>query len=388
MLHGLIAPHGGELVLNMASEPEQAELRDRSRSLPQVEVGSRQLADLEMLAIGAYSPLNGFMNRGDYLGSVDTMHLSNGLPWSVPITLPVGAKQAESLKEGMPIALVDAHGALQAVMTIEEKFGYDKEHEASKVYRTTEEAHPGVKVLYQQGDILLGGPVRVVALQNQAFAQYRFTPTQSRQQFVERGWKRVVGFQTRNPVHRAHEYIQKCALETVDGLYLHPLVGDTKGDDIPADVRMRCYEVLLENYYPASRVILGVLPAAMRYAGPREAIFHALMRKNYGCSHFIVGRDHAGVGNYYGTYDAHHIFAEFDAAKLGIMPMFFDHTFFCRSCDSMASSKTCPHGSEHHVTLSGTKVRQLLQAGEIPPREFSRPEVAKVLIEAMRQPVA
>ena len=388
MLHGLIAPHGGELVLNMASEQEQAELQERSRSLPQVEVGSRQLADLEMLAIGAYSPLSGFMNRGDYLGSVDAMHLSNGLPWSVPITLPVGAKQAESLKEGMQVALVDARGALQAVMTIEEKFGYDKEHEASKVYRTTEEAHPGVKVLYQQGDMLLGGPVRVVALQNQAFAKYRFTPTQSRQQFIERGWKRVVGFQTRNPVHRAHEYIQKCALETVDGLYLHPLVGDTKGDDIPADVRMRCYEVLLENYYPADRVILGVLPAAMRYAGPREAIFHALMRKNYGCSHFIVGRDHAGVGNYYGTYDAHHIFAEFDAAKLGIMPMFFDHTFFCRSCDSMASSKTCPHGSEHHVTLSGTKVRQLLQAGEIPPREFSRPEVAEVLIEAMRQPVA
>ncbi len=388
MQHGLIAPHGGELVLNMASEQEQAELRDRARSLPQVEVGSRQLADLEMLAIGAYSPLRGFMTRADYLGSVDAMHLSNGLPWSVPITLPVGAEQAESLKEGMQIALVNAHGALQAVMTIEEKFGYDKEHEASKVYRTTEEAHPGVKVLYQQGDVLVGGPVRVVALQSQAFAQYRFTPTQSRQQFVERGWKRVVGFQTRNPVHRAHEYIQKCALETVDGLYLHPLVGDTKGDDIPADVRMRCYEVLLENYYPAERVILGVLPAAMRYAGPREAVFHALMRKNYGCSHFIVGRDHAGVGNYYGTYDAHHIFAEFDAAQLGIMPMFFDHTFFCRSCDSMASSKTCPHGNEHHVTLSGTKVRQMLQAGEIPPREFSRPEVAKVLIEAMRQPVA
>ncbi len=388
MINGLIAPHGGELVINMAGEKERAALQERALSLPQVLVGSRQLADLEMLAIGAYSPLGGFMNQADYLGSVKDMHLSNGLPWSVPITLSVTPEQAASVTEGSQIALVNAQGTLQAVMTIEEKFGYDKELEARKVYRTADEAHPGVNVVYQQGDVLLGGSVRVVALQNQAFASYRFTPSQSRQMFAERGWKRVVGFQTRNPVHRAHEYIQKCALETVDGLYLHPLVGETKGDDIPADVRMQCYEVLLDNYYPTDRVILGVLPAAMRYAGPREAIFHALMRKNYGCSHFIVGRDHAGVGNYYGTYDAHYIFADFDPAKLGITPMFFDHTFYCQACDAMASSKTCPHSSNHHVTLSGTKVRQMLQAGEIPPREFSRPEVAKVLIEAMRQPVA
>jgi sulfate adenylyltransferase len=388
MANQLITPHGGELVINMASAAERAELQERARGLSEVLVDSRQMADLEMLAIGAYSPLGGFMKRADYLGVVNDMHLENGLPWSVPITISVTSEQAANLKEGSQVALVNEHGTLQAVMLVEEKYGYDKQHEASKVYRTTEEAHPGVKVVYQQADVLLGGSVRVVALPNQAFAKYRFTPTQSRQQFTERGWKRVVGFQTRNPVHRAHEYIQKCALETVDGLYLHPLVGDTKGDDIPADVRMRCYEVLLENYYPEDRVVLGVLPAAMRYAGPREAIFHALMRKNYGCSHFIVGRDHAGVGNYYGTYDAHYIFAEFDQAKLGITPMFFDHTFFCRTCDSMASSKTCPHGNDQHVTLSGTKVRQMLQAGEIPPREFSRPEVAKVLIEAMRQPVA
>lgn len=388
MHNGLIAPHGGELVINMAGAQERAELLACASSLPQIQVGSRQLADLEMLAHGAYSPLHGFMNRADYLGSVQDMHLSNGLPWSIPITLAVSSEQAAGLEEGSQVALVNAQGTLQAVMTIEEKYGYDKQLEASQVYRTTDLAHPGVAVLYQQGDVLLGGPVRVVALQHQAFARYRYTPTESRQLFAERDWKRVVGFQTRNPVHRAHEYIQKCALETVDGLYLHPLVGDTKGDDIPAHVRMQCYEVLLENYYPADRVILGVLPAAMRYAGPREAIFHALMRKNYGCSHFIVGRDHAGVGNYYGTYDAHYIFAEFDPAKLAITPMFFDHTFFCRACDSMASAKTCPHGSEQHVTLSGTRVRQMLQAGEIPPREFSRPEVAKVLIEAMRQPVA
>ncbi len=388
MINELIAPHGGALIINMAGESERAALQERAGSLPQFEVGSRQLADLEMLAIGAYSPLHGFMTKADYLGSVNDMHLASDLPWSIPITLATSTEQAANIKEGSEIALVNAQGTLQAVMTIEEKFGYDKQLEASKVYRTTDEAHPGVKVVYEQGDVLLGGPVRIVALQQQAFARYRFTPTQSRQAFAKRGWKRVVGFQTRNPVHRAHEYIQKCALETVDGLYLHPLVGDTKGDDIPADVRMQCYEVLLENYYPADRVILGVLPAAMHYAGPREAIFHALMRKNYGCSHFIVGRDHAGVGNYYGTYDAHYIFAEFDPEKLGIAPMFFDHTFYCQACDAMASTKTCPHSSEQHVTLSGTKVRQMLQAGEIPPREFSRPEVAQVLIEAMRQPVA
>lgn len=384
-LNALIAPHGGSLILNFADSYEQNVLREQAQSLPQVVIGSRQRADLELLANGAYSPLNGFLTRADYLSVVNDMHLSNGLPWSIPITLSVSAQQAATLTEGQRIALVDEAGTLHAVMTVQEIFSYDKQLEAQKVYRTTEEAHPGVRVLYQQGEILLGGPVRVVELQQQTFAQYRYTPTQSRSLFAERGWKRVVGFQTRNPVHRAHEYIQKCALETVDGLYLHPLVGDTKSDDIPADVRMRCYEVLLENYYPADRAILGVFPAAMRYAGPREAIFHAIMRKNYGCSHFIVGRDHAGVGNYYGTYDAHHIFAEFDPQKLGITPLFFDHTFYCRQCEGMASAKTCPHGNDAHITLSGTRVRQMLQTGVVPPPEFSRPEVAKVLIAAMRQ---
>src|SRR5215471_1659650 len=385
MINGLIPPHGGELVINMASEQERAALLERAYSLSQVHIGSRQLADLEMLANGAYSPLSGFMNKADYFECVNHMHLSNGLPWSVPITLPVNSEQAAILKEDSQIALIDAEGTLQAVMTIEEKYGYNKQFEASKVYRTTEEAHPGVQVVYQQGDVLLGGPVRVLALQQQTFARYRFTPSQSRQAFAERGWKRVVGFQTRNPVHRAHEYIQKCALETVDGLYLHPLVGDTKGDDIPADVRMRCYEILLENYYQASRVVLGVLPAAMRYAGPREAIFHALMRKNYGCSHFIVGRDHAGVGNYYGSYDAHHIFDEFEPEELGVTPLFFDHTFYCRSCGAMASTKTCPHQHDDHVTLSGTKVREMLSVGQVPPVEFTRPEVARVLIKALTE---
>src|SRR5436309_2873648 len=371
MINQLIAPHGGELVLNMAGENERAELQKLARSLPQILVGSRQLADLEMLAIGAYSPLAGFMKRADYLGVVNDMHLENGLPWTVPITLSATTEHAATLKEGSQVALLNEHGTLQAVMTIEEKYGYDKQHEASKVYRTTEEAHPGVNAMYQQGDILLGGPVRVVALQNQTFAQYRYTPGQSRQLFVERGWKRVVGFQTRNPVHRAHEYIQKCAMETLDGLYLHPLVGTTKCDAIPADVRIRCYEVLLDKYYPADRTVVGVFPAAMRYAGPREAVWHALCRKNYGCSHFIVGRDHAGVGSYYGTYDAHYIFDEFAPHELDIEPMFFDHPFFCRTCGNMASATTCPHGGDDHVFLSGTKVREMLQAGDLPPEERS-----------------
>jgi sulfate adenylyltransferase len=387
MSNGLIAPHGGELIINLVAENERAALLDRAQGLTRIVIGSRQFADLEMFAVGAYSPLRGFMTQQDYLSVVNTMHLSNGLPWSIPITLAVTTEQAATVREGSDVALVNAEDEIQAVLTVQEKFGYDKALEARQVYRTEDEAHPGVNVVYHQGDVLLGGPVRVLTLQPQTFADYRYTPTQSRALFAERGWKRIVAFQTRNPVHRAHEYIQKCAMETVDGLYLHPLVGNTKGDDIPADVRMRCYEVLLKNYYPMDRVALGVFPAAMRYAGPREAIFHALLRKNYGCSHFIVGRDHAGVGNYYGTYDAQHIFAEFDADSLGITPMFFDHTFFCKLCEGIGSTKTCPHNSENHVILSGTKVRQMLQEGQIPPREFSRPEVAQVLIEAMRQPI-
>jgi len=384
MTDALIAPHGGTLVVNLAPAEEQVRLQEEARGLQRFSVPARVKADLEMLAVGAYSPLKGFLGRADYLGVVNEMHLSNGLPWSIPITFAVTSEQAAQVKEGARVALVDEQDQVLAVLTVEEKYTYDKHLEARQVYRTEEEQHPGVKVLYQQGEVLLGGPVRVVTLPEQRFANYRYTPTQSRQLFAQRGWKRVVGFQTRNPVHRAHEYIQKCALEVVDGLYLQPLVGATKDDDIPADVRMRCYEVLLENYYPQQRVILGVLPAAMRYAGPREAIFHALMRKNYGCSHFIVGRDHAGVGNYYGTYDAQQIFSEFDPGQLGITPLFFEHTFFCRACDSMASSKTCPHDAEQHVTLSGTRVRQMLRAGQMPPREFSRPEVAQVLIEAMQ----
>jgi sulfate adenylyltransferase len=379
----LIAPHGGALVPALVPENARAALQDQARALRSIALTARQLADLHMLAIGAYSPLDGFMRRADYLSVLGQMHLSNGLPWTLPITLAVSQDQATSLTEGMRIALTDEAACVQALMTVEDLYPYDRQEEARQVYRTTEQAHPGVSQLYQQGELLLGGPVQVLALPTPTFPRATHTPAQARQLFSARGWQRVVGFQTRNPVHRAHEYLQKCALEMVDGLYLHPLVGATKDDDIPADVRMQCYEALLAHYYPPERVLLGVLPAAMRYAGPREAVCHALIRKNYGCSHFIVGRDHAGVGHYYGPYDAQTIFSAFDPVSVGITPLFFEHAFFCRLCGTMASSKTCPHDSAHHVVLSGTTVRQMLQRGERPPQEFSRPEVARILVEAM-----
>ena len=384
----LIAPHGGRLNERLITGPEAATLADRARSLPAVTLDNRQVTDLELLAVGALSPLDGFMGKADYDRVVDDMHLDSGAVWSVPVTLSVDASEAHSLI-GKEVALATPEGTLLGVMEVAEAYDADRPRESLKVYRTDDRAHPGVEAIYAQGNTLIGGSVRAFALPpNPEFPEYRLTPVQTRAHFAAQGWRTVVGFQTRNPVHRAHEYLQKVALETIDGLLLHPLVGETKKGDTPADVRMQCYRVLLDNYYPDDRVLLSVLPASMRYAGPREAIFHAIMRQNYGCSHFIVGRDHAGVGDYYGTYDAQTIFDELAAGELGITPLKFEHSFYCRACDSMASSRTCPHGGEHHVILSGTKVRQMLAAGEVPPAEFSRPEVAQVLIDSMRAEIA
>jgi sulfate adenylyltransferase len=317
------------------------------------------------------------------------MRLANGLPWSIPVTLAVSRELADTLRVGQEVALVEvAGGAILAVLAIHEKYTYDREVEAQHVYRTTETAHPGVARLYKQGEVLLAGPIELLHYPqrtHQEFPDIRFTPAQSRAIFVERGWRRVVGFQTRNPIHRAHEYIQKTALEIVDGLLLHPLVGETKSDDIPADVRVASYRAILDAYYPQDRVLLGVFPAAMRYAGPREAIFHAIARKNYGCSHFIVGRDHAGVGKYYGSYDAHYIFDEFTPEEIGIMPLFFEHTFYCQKCAGVVSLKTCPHDKSEHVSLSGTQVREMLARGEMLPPEFTRPEVSRILMDSIQQ---
>ena len=380
-----ILPHGGQLINRIVTSAERDEFLDQKEHLPRVQLDDRAASDLVMIAIGGFSPLNGFMEQNDYEKVVEDMRLASGLPWAIPVTLSVTEEVAEPLKEGGWVRLDDSEGNFIGVLELTQKYRYNKAHEAVNVYRTDDQKHPGVQVVYEQGNINLAGPVWLLERQpHPQFPKYQLDPQESRRLFLERGWQTIVGFQTRNPIHRAHEYIQKCALEVVDGLVLHPRVGVTKSDDIAADVRMRCYEIMIDRYFPQDRVILAINPSAMRYAGPREAIFHALIRKNYGCTHFIVGRDHAGVGDYYGTYDAQYIFDEFKPGELGIVPMKFEHAFFCTRTQQMATTKTSPSGPEERIHLSGTKVREMLRRGELPPPQFSRPEVAAELIRAMQ----
>jgi sulfate adenylyltransferase len=382
-----ITPHGdSELIDLKVPAAQRSRLRSYAEKLPAITLNGRELADLEMLATGAFSPLTGFMGEADYTRSRDEMRLASGLPWSIPITLGVEEAAARELGRGQDVALASEDGNRIALLKLTEIYKVDRLREAEAVFGTADDAHPGVKNVLATAPWCLGGRVMLFEeVPGRTFLQYPREPHQTRAQFRANGWKKIVAFQTRNPTHRAHEYIQKAALEICDGLMLHPLVGETKGDDVPAAVRMETYELLLKLYYPLGRAMLAVMPAHMRYGGPREAILHAIVRRNYGCTHFIVGRDHAGVGNYYGSYDAQKIFEKFAPAEIGITPLTFENTFYCRKCASMASYKTCPHTDEDRLLLSGTKVREMLRRGELPPPEFTRPELAEILVRAMKE---
>lgn len=380
-----IPPHGGKLINRVIEGSQKEDLLKRASSLKKITLDEIETSDLEMLATGAFSPLEGFMTKKDYAAVLENRRLKNGAIWTIPVTLSVTKNEATALKENEDIALQDKDNNILGILHLEEKFNYDKQIEANAIYKTADQQHPGVAYLYSKGDILLGGKISLLNRQRPQFSQYHLDPNQTRKLFAGKNWRRIVGFQTRNPIHRAHEFIIKTALEIVDGVFLNPLVGETKKGDIPADVRMACYKTLIEKYFPKDRVFMGVYGAFMRYAGPREAILHAIVRKNFGCTHFIVGRDHAGVGNYYGPFDAQKIFDEFSQDELGIMPLFFDNAFYCRHCGEMATIKTCPHPESEHFSLSGTHVRELLAAGEIPPPEFTRPEIANILMEWFRK---
>lgn len=349
------------------------------KEYPSIVVGDDMIMDAELIATGGYTPLEGFLGSQDLQSVLQNMRLTNGTPWSIPIVLPVDEKTAGKVKGASAVAILDSSNTPIGVLHLEELYTYDKHLMAEKVFRTTDAKHPGVAKVNGWGEFLLGGKFDLVNRPKHPFERYHMDPAQTREAFESMGWKTIVGFQTRNPIHRSHEYLQKCALEMVDGLLIHPIVGWTREEDVPAELRIKSYEIMLNKYYPRNRVLFSTLATSMRYAGPKEAIFHALVRRNFGCTHFIVGRDHAGVGDYYGPYDAHRIFGEFDDGELGVTPLFFDNAFFCIQCDAMATEKTCPHLKSTRVSLSGTKIRELLSDGKKISEKVLRPEIAELL---------
>jgi sulfate adenylyltransferase len=382
----MVNPHGGKLVSKIAPEAEKPGLEEKARGLFKLKISDRYVSDCEMIAIGGFSPLEGFMTKTEAESVINNLQMPDGTLWSIPVVLPVSEEIAAGINLIDEIALFDKNDRLIAVMLVKDKFSLDLNNYSEKIYKAADADHPGVKVLHESGNFFIGGEIlRLInrPLRESIAEKYFRDPAEIREIIKNRGWKKVVAFQTRNPIHRAHEYLIKCALESVDGVLIHPLVGETKQDDIPAATRMKCYEALIEGYFNPQRTLLSVLPAAMRYAGPREAIHHLIIRQNYGCTHMIIGRDHAGVGNYYGSYEAQEL-VDTIADKLLITPLKFENSFFCKKCENLASQKTCPHPAEEHLNLSGTAVRNMLKAGELLPKQFSRPEVAQILIDWAR----
>ena len=380
-----VLPHGGKLINRYADPSRVDELLDKCGRLKTWLPTERELSDLEMIASGAYSPLTGFMNRSDFRAVLDTMRLSKGLIWPLPVTLAVSQSFGASLRSGEEIALLDETHRPVAIMTVSDVFDYNPMEYAHKAFKTTDQSHPGVAVLYAAGPKMVGGEVALLRRrEHKDFNHYRLDPEETRQVFESRKWRTVAGFQTQSPIHRDHEYIQKCALESVDGLFIHPTLG-VAGGEPTLEVRVRCYEALMDNYFPKDRVALSLNPAAERYAGPREALLHALVGKNFGCTHFIIGRDHAGFGSTYGPFEANDLFLQFDPKELGITPLFFDNAFYCKACGGMATVKTCCHTDVARLTFTAAMVRDLLQKGKPLPQEYTRPEIGVILMEAFRE---
>ncbi|MHA1616391.1 MAG: sulfate adenylyltransferase [Candidatus Njordarchaeales archaeon] len=372
-------PHGGRLVNRVIVGRRRERLLDEVKDMPYLVVNEDTAVDLVNIARGVFSPLEGFMVQEDYLSVIHDMRLSNDLPWTIPIVLDVDPDEIAGLQEGDEIVLKNEQDMPLAVLYIEEIYGYDKDEFAEKVFKTRDTKHPGVARVYRMKELLIGGKIELLNEPPNPFARYTLYPAETRVLFREKGWETVVGFQTRNAPHLGHEYLQKTALVFADGIFINPLIGKKKPGDFKDEVILKAYEVLLKHYYPKDVAVLAILRTWMRYAGPREAIFHAIIRKNFGCTHFVVGRDHAGVGNYYGPYEAHEIFKEFP--DLGITPLFFREFFYCRKCGGIANEKTCPHGGEDRVRFSGTLIRKLIMEKKKPPEYMMRPEVAEVILK-------